>query len=173
MTKNEKLKLAKIIISMKHGTGATYETLGYADELMNTFPKVESEVWELEESAYISNVVDIINAYLHGTINPPLINRGRYRPAHELWSSSGLILPSLIEEYLVEKEELAEDLFEKLDRHHDTYNRAQALHKLFSDPVWVQVLEEYVDDSIKVRYLKGELEEFSFIEEMRSSGVIE
>lgn len=172
MNKSERQKLAEIIIRMKHGGGATYETTGYAEDLMDTFPSVKDIVWYLEEDAYTKKVCDILSSFLSNLLNPALVTHGRYKPAYELRVQCKGLFEDLVNDYCIDAKILAGDLFEELDEHHDSYNRGQVIHELIGSPMWKKHVLAYTGDSLKVRYLTGQLEEFSFIREMQEEGVI-
>jgi len=166
MTKSEKTKLAEIILDMQHGGGATFETASYADTLTYTFPSVKEFIWELEEGVYVKKVFDILYSFLFKTINPILVSNEKYKPANDLSHQCRDYLKPLVSEYCLAKEVEAETLYDDLDHFHD-FIVNEEIRILLRDEVWCNLVDEVTEDSLERRFLKGELEEYSFIEEMQ------
>lgn len=166
MNKNEKQKLAKIIIRMQHGGSATYETISFAEDLLTTFPQIQDSVYDLEEQAYMGKIVTILRSYLTKTINPAMVQGGRYIHTNRLYKNTFDIIPKILEDYLMETEELAEDIFDTLNDNVCGSVITERIRKILESPLWSDCVKQYVDELVEVRYLTGQLEEYSFLREV-------
>lgn len=166
MTKSEKRKLAEIILDMQHGGGDTFETNSYAATLINTFPSVKEFIWELEGGVYVEKVSNKLYSFLFKTINPVLVSTGKYKPAYDLSHQCKDYIKPLVSEYCLEKEVEAETLYDDFDHFHNDVV-IDEITSLLRDEVWCNLVDEFTNDSLERRFLKGELEEYSFIEEIQ------
>ena len=166
MNKTEKRKLAEIILDMQHGSGATYETASRADDLITTFPSVKEFIRELEEDVYVEKFAIFVKRFLYKTVNPVMVSSEKYASANNLAYRCSDYLQPLISDYCLDKEITAESLCDNLEMVSD-YLVNTEINSLLKDEIWCGLVDEITDDSLERRFLKGELEEYSFLEEMQ------
>lgn len=169
MTKNEKKKLATLIIDMQHASHATYETASCAENLLEAFPCVKEFVWDLEEDTFTSKVCDILRGYLHSKLDPTFLGKGRYAPVRELnaWALGNLF--PIVDEYIGQTEDLAEDVFEYLTEHAGNEVISVRIKEILESSMWRDTVFSHTTDPVRRRYLTNELEEYSFIKEMEKN----